>query len=89
MATVEALATADGIDPQTLESLYTVVDAEALDRLFAHRARSPGEERTVVSLTAGEKVVCVGDGTDVCVCDSGRDADGDDDAVGDRADGCR
>ena len=89
MAIVEALATADGIDTLTLESLYTVVDAEALDRLFAHRARLPDGERTIVSLTAGEKIVCVGDGTDVCVCDHGRDADGCGDAGGDRPDGCR
>ena len=89
MAIVEALSAADGIDPSTLESLYTVVDAEALDRLFAHRARLPGEERTIVSLTVGEKTVCVGDGTDVCVCGPGQDDDGCGDGGGDRPDGWR
>lgn len=74
IAILEALAEADGVDPLDLESLYTVVDGEALDRLFAHRSASSGRPRTVCCLATDEKNVCVDEGGVACVCD----ADGDD-----------
>ena len=70
-AVVEALAAVDGVDPAETESLYTIVDGEALDRLFANR-----DGQTRLCLSVDDRNVCVGEGGVACVCDAAGDGAG-------------
>ncbi|WP_435179955.1 HalOD1 output domain-containing protein [Halorussus sp. AFM4] len=59
---VEAVAEAEGVEPEELDPLYEVIDPDALEELFAPTATTGRMEGRVVFTYAGHEVTVCGDG---------------------------
>lgn len=59
---VEAVAEAEGVEPEELEPLYEVVDPDALEELFAPTSTTGRMEGRVVFTYDGYEVTVCGDG---------------------------